>query len=445
MYKLSTAVGTIIGRHSTRISPRHVLVRTTDMFKDKLNGQLSSTLIQSTARTIYTEQDLGLDLFDRMRRKSGPMYEQRYLERLKTFLDNDQTNSLYLQDLETLIKLAQTDDHLDMIDRLMETFRVHPDVSEEQLGRFTPQVYKLYYHLGRTDRALKNLMDTERFGPSYQQPFPYKCVMTMLYNDQRYEEIIKLYEVSREKLNIDYSGRALSTLALAAYAKINTLEAFEEARKLAEQSRSISLQQKNILSYLALNNDHPVYALNQQFMSPKYLVPFSIRIMAMLRLRRYDDVRSDISLVEGKHILCRDVYHEIERCIDSIDEAHLKEDQRDLLRSITDQGLVSEHSLESAVFSRYRQDATQSEGDESDPREPKGRYERPEGRIRQRQTRDFDDQDEMDDSDRIHRPGRPRRQYNQNRYAPRFGETRGYGPNSSDQDDRYQPGRKYQY
>lgn len=446
MYKLITGIGTIIGRHSTGILPRHVSVMTNPTLKNRIHGNLLDTTVYINSRTIFTDQDFGIDRFLEKRRRPVVMQGDRYLERLKTFLDNDETQSLFLQDLVTLINLAETDEHLDMIDRLLQTFQDHPDVNVNQLRNFTPTVCQLYYHLGKSDRALNNVLDTQRFGSCFQRAYVYKIVMTMLYNDHRYEEVIRLYEVSKERLPID--NRSLSTLALAAYARINTPEAFEEARRLAELSNDrISLRQKVFLSYLALNNNHSVYAINQIFGRKYYLAPFSIMIMSMIRLKRYDEVRTALAAVEAptKEVLCRDVYQEIERCLDSIDEAPVKEDLQDLLRDITDRGYVSEITLESAVFSikstpskeRFsrKRDENQfdddQKGHDSESEEPNARFDRSQdgkkSLSRQRYPRERSHR--PDHPDRPYRPYRsshPDRQHNQDRSTPRFEETRRY-------------------
>lgn len=458
MYKLSIGIGSIIGRHSTRFLPRHVSLTTYQNQKGKLNGNLSNTTFYIDSKTLFTDQDFGIDRLIQKRRQPVVMQADRYIERLKTFLDNDETQSLFLQDLATLISLAETDEHLDLIDRLLETFQDHPDVNENQLRSFTPTVCQLYYHLGKSERALKNVLEAHKFGSCFQRAYVYKIVMTMLYNDHRYEEVLKLYEVSKERLPID--NRSLKTLALAAYARINTPEAFEEARKLAELSndQAITLRQKVFLSYLALNNNHSVYAINQVYGRKYYLAPFSIMIMAMIRLKRYDEVRTALSAVEAptKRILCSDVYQEIERCLDSVDDAPMKEDLQDLLRDITDKGYVSEETLEAAVFSakpitskegfsRTRDGDRFDDDRKDDSEQPGTRYDRSQDERRiykQRLPRG-----RYNRSDHPNRPSRHDRPYNQDRSAPRFEETRKYRSNHLDQADRYlqQSNSKFDY
>lgn len=362
-------------RFSTRsfreLHPRFITALST--FSPVIKSEPSHIPQKLIRRNLFTEDNLGISSFVAYRNsdtKVVPQGKERFIERLKTYIDTDDTKSVFVQDIETLIKYADNDEHLDMLDRLIEIF-----MSSEEMRAFEPErqaksVCKLYYLLGKTDRAYNNLLDTTRFGTFFNSQFVFKLVMTMLYNAGRFEEAIKLYDLAQSRLEFQRSQKkALTSLALASYAKINTPEAFEDARKIFESCKSeedrFTIRQAAFLAYMAISNNDPRFALNLiSVISPDSPTLFPTKVLSLIKLRRYEDMRTSIVTLlnianERPRTLppmSREVLSRVNDCLSDIEDEPLRVDIQDSIKVFNEKLNLTDDSYEAVTLKPHDDD-----------------------------------------------------------------------------------------
>lgn len=344
--------------------PRHV----PDLITAKSGNHNQESYIPDymIRRPLFTAQYLDIDSLVTYRNSETGMAQgkERYIERLKMYLDKNETNSIFVQDIETLIRYAENDEHLDMLDHLIEVFMSSEDLRSFGPERHSKSIAKLYYILGQTNRAHKNVLDTDRFGTFFNSQFVFKVVMTMLFDAGLYEDAAKLYDVAIQRLEEGrYQKNTLVTLALASYAKINTPEAFADARKVLDSNnkngRSVTIRQALYMSHIALNNNDPRYALNLiSITSTGSPTLFPNKALALINLQRFDDLKESIySLLDiasnrsdSLRPMSRDIITHINNCLRDIEDEALRQDIQDALNSLSEKVKLCDESLEKTVF-----------------------------------------------------------------------------------------------
>lgn len=323
---------------------------------------------------LYSDASLGLYKLDSLRENRMKLYEtgkERYIDRIAKFIENSDIKSIFKDDLINLIALADNEQHLNLIEKIAKATKENDDLI---IGSWGSAVMRLYYKMNLLDRALNNLRDVESFGDFFNQRTSYQIVMTMLFNSGRYQDVIDIYKFSVERLQGDTdkkfaTDRRLSVLAFAAYAKLNTPQALEEAQKLYAKDQTnpyMKMRVVTFLSYLAVNQDKPAAALNLLSDSPhkNYISAREIKTISLIKLKRYEDVLYHIreSIAETKRefkIILQEVCDLLTSRQDEIDDEQVKRELMNTLVELKDNQLIGDATLHSIVYKEINQDQRQ--------------------------------------------------------------------------------------
>ena len=96
--------------------------------------------------------------------------------------------------------------------------------------RYSSEVLRICYKLGDVDSAIEFLTSPD-FKGLFDQHTSFRIVMTMLFNDGRYGDILKLYENYLTRPFKEKYPKIMSQLILGACYKINSEESFRFALK----------------------------------------------------------------------------------------------------------------------------------------------------------------------------------------------------------------------
>lgn len=329
--------------------------------------QSSSRLLMcQTSRNLYSEPALGMEKLDRMRERRGQLFsdtdKERYLERLRKYIEDNDAKSVFKDDLLNLMAIAENEQHLDLLEKIVTSNAIDQDTFLQGWGT---TLMRLYYKMNQLDRAYNNLKDVERFGEFFNQRSCYKIAMTMLFNAGRFRDVVEIYHLADRRLadGTDAGGaRYLSTLAFGALAKINNEEAMKEAENLYsrikhlphEKGASRSVQ---FLAYLAVNNNKPKYALNliSQTPSKHYITMKELKISSLIKLERYEDILFQLreyakSVKRDRNLLLKSTFDIIEKSLNMVQDASMRQEISDILVEIKSGGHVSDATIEELLF-----------------------------------------------------------------------------------------------
>lgn len=166
---------------------------------------------------------------------------------------------------------------------------------------------RLVSHLDDPDLALELIRDPE-LGNMFDQLTSYNTAMTLLYNHERYEDILQLFNEFQEKEIGEYRfPRDLLTIYIAACYKINTPESYQKALDMITGARdtgsSLLRRAVSIFAKLAYNHGHYDVALEAISLTKGSSIAIrNIRAMALAKIGRVED-----AIAQLKFLLNEDV------------------------------------------------------------------------------------------------------------------------------------------
>lgn len=331
----------------------------------------------TAGRNIYTANAIGIDRLDNLRSHAVQTFRgdarERYVERLRNYLQSDNCKSIFKDDLVNMLAIAESESDLDLIDGILTAAEGEQRIFFQGWGT---TVVRLYYKMGDYKRALNNIKDHERFGEFFNLRSCYKIVMAMLYDQGEYEKIVDLYLYAEERLKltrgaIEYRERTggdlqpskdLVILLFAALAKMGTPEALEQAKALFARihfgkRNFMTLRPISFVAYLAVQNGDANYALNLISSTPtkNYVSLRECKICALLHLERYDDVlihmrEYSTDIRDNPHLLLKSTFEKIRSAQEKIKDVAIRQEMDDILTEIKTGGHLSEQTLEEFVF-----------------------------------------------------------------------------------------------
>lgn len=289
--------------------------------------------------------------------------KDNYIKRIQKYVDGGDFSSILRDDFISLIGLAENEQHIELLEKILEVKSSDPMMDRAALGSM---MIRVYYKLNLVDRAYNIIKDTQKFANFFDQLTSYKIVMTMLFDNGRYEQVLEFYDLAQVKLKpIENSKfpnlQPLFIIVYAALAKINTPEALERAKKLhLSNGPQNSLRSIKFLALLALRQEQPKLALDfiSELPFRTYLSIQTIKALALIKIKRFDDV-----LVYLHHILeSRDkvqqsvlklVADEIRQVQDQMDE-EIRNEMLNTLSEIEASDMVIDEPLDKIVFTAVR-------------------------------------------------------------------------------------------
>lgn len=375
LYSLGRAQA--VFRTTQHLAVRNHYIATTshDNFTLKPNSSKSIGTKHVQIRTIFTDELLGIPKLERLRENKSRLYgesSESYINRLRGYLDTNDAKSIFFEDLLNMVGLAQTEEHFDLIDRLAA--RLKSD-SNSDITYAGVTIMRLYLSQNQVERAYKNIKDAETYGNLFSLLTSYQIVMTALYRTGRYQDVIELYELARDRLDLKAHGPLSRRLSLPVYsscAKLATPESLAIAERIYHEEgdhQSMKKRVLTILSYLNLRLGNYTEALNwlTQAGSARYVTSREIKTLSLLKLGRYEDLffhlRDSLSeLKDNLSLLTREGYESIEHALNKIKDEQLRQKLEEILVESKANKLVNmETTIEDLIFNPVKLNKNQSD------------------------------------------------------------------------------------
>lgn len=385
----------------------------------------SSSVMRNGCRSLYTAEALGLEKlhsFQSYRRRAFEADKERYISRVREYVSSENYQSLINDDFINLLALADSEEHLDLIEKVIASGHLR-DLESKGWGT---TVVRLYLKMNQVDRAYNTMKNPDRYHNFFEQFTSYQIVLTMLFDAGRYDDVIELHELYLQKAKPPktdgYATRKLSVLVYASYAKMGTPEALEKTLALYEKepdSPSMKGRTIRMLSYLAYKTGKDNLALNLLVdpSSNRHILANCIKVLALFRIKRYDDIliflRGAIANLRDRRykLISQEVYDHIRENLNEVEEEAIRDRLSELLNEMSEAQLIEAKSLEDIVFAQI-QDRLPSISRFSD----QGRSQLRDDFFRQDRDTRFDSEDDERGQSRNNRYN----QYNQRgNYQPR--------------------------
>lgn len=340
---------------------------------------------QIPQRYIYSAGSLKIDSLENLKSHKNRIYEsgkERYIERIAGYVEKGEIQSIFLNDLINLIGLAENEQHVALIEKIIEKTKDDPSFS----CSWGPAVMRVYFSMNLVDRAIQNIKDVERFGTFFDQRASFQIAMTMAYNDGKYNDVVDLHELSQTRVPVP-SGlqykidRKLSVILYASYAKMNTPEALEKAEQLYYKEKKedptnpyMKMRTVTLLSYLAVQQNKPVLAMNILNEAPThthtYISIRELKTIALIKLQRFEDVlyhvRATINDIKrNSKVILQEIFDLIKAAENEIEDEKIRDEMKELLVELKESQLVGDEKLASIIFKEiqdYRIFNTPEEG-----------------------------------------------------------------------------------
>lgn len=295
-----------------------------------------SFLLQNSFRNFFNETQLKVNVY---KFAAGENYErfgdtESFIQRIQTKIDDPACyDQLSADDVVTLLSLCEKEEHLDLLDNLIKI------INKRQTGfimyKWGHGLSRLYFSFNQVDRAYNNLKNVEDFGNIFSGISPYKVIMTLLYNNGRYEQVIELFDqYSHAKLRGSENYIEPVALALAACNMIgssSTLNKAIEYLKLPEHKLAVSI----FVGLNAIKADKPEVALDVISCARSSFTSKELRLKALIKLNRHEDAFFILrSWPNGRYRMHKETYEEISQISESIEDQNFGEMYNDLLLNL---------------------------------------------------------------------------------------------------------------
>lgn len=338
---------------------------------------ISNTAIRSSFRFLYSSESLGLDSYLRGREKTALQFQDlrdKFYHKMFEYSDPTSLNMVFTEDLKNILHLAEKKaEDLKLVKQMI--FKFNSQNKELRFGAYTfgPVVMRLYHHLNQPDEALELFLH-EDFKTFFTQNNSYHLLMDLLFKNERYEDIIKLFDIveSRQSQGTRYP-RSLVNLYLAALYKINTPEALDRVKclytRLNASGHNHVRRSICFAAALALRQGQYNEAIEFLALIPgtgTYVTMRNIKILAMSGVTRYDDVLDllhavlkvdvpDTKLTSVKQTIFADVAERLESDFESVDNVELKSKFTRVLQQLKEFDHVSSQTLEDHLLAEIKE------------------------------------------------------------------------------------------
>ncbi|XP_017776862.1 PREDICTED: pentatricopeptide repeat-containing protein 2, mitochondrial-like [Nicrophorus vespilloides] len=277
----------------------NILLKNTALcpLKHAVKPQLVS-LFQTQVRTLYSESTLGIDGYKAQRLRTQNQLSniaEKFRTKMHDYTSDDSKNMIFTEDLKNMIHLAENDD-VDLIIKMMNRFNEQNKQLRFGTFVFGPVVMRMFYYLNKPDEALK-CFKSENLKGFFDQLITYQLLMDLMYNNQRYQDILDLFEDIRERqIESTQFPRNIIVLTLAACYKLNTKESWDFAlnlwNKLMEAGHMPMRRAVTFCAALALKQNNPSACLEMisSAKNQNYTTVRNLKVLALTQVGRIEDV-----------------------------------------------------------------------------------------------------------------------------------------------------------
>lgn len=280
--------------------------------------------------------------------------------------DESAKNLIFTEDLKNMVHLSQIEDCPLLVQMIK---RFCSQSKEVRFGNFIfgPVIMRLFYHLQDARTALE-LFNDESLGGFFDQLITYQILLDMLYEKEKYQEVLDTYDIirSRQLQGSRYPKHSIIIVFGACY-KLNTPESLAYATKVfhgAVESGHIPLRRAStFMALLALNQNEPQVALEVlgNVKGQNYVSVRAIRALALARMKRYDDVLPIIrSLLDGanpmqqKQTIPIDTVKVLQKEFAGNEDKDLQVDFEKVINFLSNHGHIKEETLDQILCSEIQ-------------------------------------------------------------------------------------------
>lgn len=240
---------------------------------------------------------------------------------------------LSVEDVVALMSLCVTEEHIDLLDKLIAIVAHQP--TGYMLYKWGHGLSRLYYSFNQVDRAFNNIKNQRDFGQILNKRNASKVILSLLYSNERYEQLIELFEDYLNSNEAECRQRVdLVALALAACNKMGTKEALDKALELLqipEQKLLVSV----FVGFLALKNNEPKITLDVLSCSRSSFTAKELRLKALIEKNRYEDALFILrSWTKDRYRMHKETYEFLTAKTESLQDETFRQLYSDLLLNL---------------------------------------------------------------------------------------------------------------
>ncbi|XP_055349595.1 pentatricopeptide repeat-containing protein 2, mitochondrial-like [Paramacrobiotus metropolitanus] len=297
----------------------------------------------SACNLLYTKEAMGLSNYEYAREKTATQLgtmKDRFKQRMDQYLSADSKSLIFTEDLKNMCYLAEDDKDLQMVNKMLKKYAKQNEQMRFGSFVFGPVLMRLHHFLDKPDEALASIQDPD-LGQVYDQLTSYMVAMDLLYNHQRYDDVLKLYKAMTQRpFFAEKMPKENLVLACAACYKLGTPEAYKTAMELVksciDKQAPVMRKAVSFAAALALKNNDATGALELLSIPPNqsYVTIRNLRILCLVKLDRLEDVlpilrsmiEQDVGPKRIGHGFFQDVIAEVKKALETKEDKELRQE-----------------------------------------------------------------------------------------------------------------------
>lgn len=314
-------------------------------------------------RFLYAKTAIGIDGYLVQRERTSQQLanvSDKFREKMRDYTQPNTTSMIFTEDLKNMVHMAETTD-IELVKLMMKKFNSQNE--ELRFGSFVfgPVVMRMFHHLNSPDEALECFLDPGLKG-FFNQAASFIVLMDLLYENGKYEDMLRTYDVIRENQVGGQMGsppRHVVVLTLAACYRMRTEAAVERAlnvwRECTVGGASPLRRSATFLAGLCVVQNRPQVALEivSSCNNQNYTTIRNIKVLALCQLGRRDDalvilrsVFGQDDYAGGKHTFNNDVIAHVDESFKAETNTDTKMDYEKIRNQLVSQNLIIDTTLE---------------------------------------------------------------------------------------------------
>ncbi|XP_055345149.1 pentatricopeptide repeat-containing protein 2, mitochondrial-like [Paramacrobiotus metropolitanus] len=320
----------------------------------------------SACQLLFSQKAMGLTEYVDVREKTteqmGTMKE-RFKQKLDGYLSGNSAPLILTEDLRKMCYVAEDEKDLQTLKKMLKKYSKQHTDKRFAAFAFGPVIMRLYHHLNKPDEALAAIQDPE-LRPVYDQLTSYTVAMDLLYENQRYADVLTLYKIMLERPFIGNSRtmfRINLTLACAAGYQLGTPAAHKTVMDLVKRAidRQALLMRRAVAfaAALALKNNDAAGALEVLNFDPSQHNHKSLRNLLVLSLTKLDRLEDVLPIFSGVTVrdsaskptwfgLFSDVIAEVKKAVETKDNPELRRKFDAAFKNLEENDAIDSQTLE---------------------------------------------------------------------------------------------------
>ncbi|KAJ8967696.1 hypothetical protein NQ317_011487 [Molorchus minor] len=320
-------------------------------------------------RSLYSKATLGLDGFVSNKEKTQKQLENisdKFRIKMAEYANEDSKNMIFTEDLKNMIHIADSDDDINLVVKMMKRF--NQQNKQLRFGNFIFGTVVMPFFISITNATLlwraRKCFKMPELSGFFDQLMSYQILLDLLFENKKYKEMLEVVNIiTNRQIEGSKYPRNIMVLAFAACYKMNTPESLEYALKYWQELKNIGhLPMRRAVTFcagLALNQEQPSVAMEILTLckNQNYTTVRNMKVAALTRCGRVEDtipilksiISEDIPEDSVKHTFNRDVLEEVKNAITKLDNPEFTLEFNRITEIFQKQGQISETTLDSQL------------------------------------------------------------------------------------------------